>query len=139
MPTQKRFFEKEIVKELRLIEAMMKKEENAEKKNYLFSAAFGVMNRSYKYDFSKDVLLAELVLNQSYTILAECIQRIKSRDQTARLEPLHFEKIEEGLKLLADCFENETSILEPLELILTTAFSTSGPGNYLREKGMIKL
>lgn len=139
MPTQKRFFEKEIVKELRLIESMMKKEENAERKNYLFSASFGIMNRSYKYEFSKDVLLAEFVLNQSYAMLAECIQRMKLNDPTAKLEPFHFEKIEEGLKSLADCFENEKPILEPLELILTTAFSTTGPGNYLREKGMIKL
>ena len=139
MSGQKRFFEKEIVKELRLVEALMKKEENPERKNYLFSAAYGIMGRSYKYEFSRDALLAELVLNQSCTVLGECIQRLKSGDPTAKLEPIHFEKIEEGLKLLADCFENEKSILEPLELILTTAFSTSGPGNYLREKGMIKL
>lgn len=139
MTGQKRFFEKEIVKELRLVEALMKKEENPERKNYLFSAAYGIMGRSYKFEFSRDILLAELVLNQSCTVLSECIQRLKSGDPTARLEPIHFEKIEEGLKLLADCFENEKSILEPLELILTTAFSTSGPGNYLREKGMIKL
>lgn len=139
MSGQKRFFEKEIVKELRLIEALMKKEENPERKNYLFSAAYGIMGRSYKFEFSRDILLAELVLNQSCTVLGECIQRSKSGDPTARLEPIHFDKIEEGLKLLADCFENEKSILEPLELILTTAFSTSGPGTYLREKGMIKL
>jgi hypothetical protein len=102
MPAQKRFFKREMVKELRLIEALMKKEENAERKNYLFSAAYGIMGRSYRYDFSRDVLLAEVVLNQSHLAIGECIQRIKSGDQTARLEPLHFEKNEEGLRLLAD-------------------------------------
>jgi hypothetical protein len=137
MSVQKRFFAKEIVKELRLIEVLMKKEENLEIKNYLFSASFGIMGRTYRYEFSRDALLAELVLNQSYNILGECIQRVKSGDPTARLETIHFEKIEDGLKLLADCFENEKSIQEPLELILTTAFSTTGPGNYLREKGML--
>jgi hypothetical protein len=137
--TQKRFFEKEMVKELRLIEASMKKEENIERKIYLFSAAYGIMGRTYRYEFSRDALLAELVLNNSYTVLADRFNRLKSGDTTVQLEALHFVKIEEGLKLLADCIENEKSILEPLELILATAFSTSGPGNYLREKGTLKL
>ena len=78
MSVQKRFFAKEIVKELRLIEVLMKKEENLEIKNYLFSASFGIMGRTYRYEFSRDALLAELVLNQSYNILGECIQRVKS-------------------------------------------------------------
>jgi hypothetical protein len=139
MAAQKRFFEKEIIKELRLVEAMMKKEENIERKNYLFSAAFGIMSRSYRYEFSRDVLLSELVLNQSYTLIADWIIRLKSNDQAVKFDPVIFERIEEGLKLLADCFEDEKSILEPIELILTTAYSTSGSGNYLREKGMIEL
>lgn len=136
---QKRFFEKEMVKELRLIEASMKKEENIERKLYLLSAAYGIMGRTYRYEFSGDALLAELVLNNSYNVLLDRLNRIRSGDTTVNLEPLHFEKIEEGLRLLADCIESEKSILEPLELILTTSFSTSGPGNYLREKGMLKL
>lgn len=137
--TQKRFFEKETVKELRLIEVMMKKEENIERKIYLFSGAYGVMGRSYRYEFSKDALLAELVLNNSYTVLTDRLNRLKSGDTTVKFETIHFEKIEEGLRSLADCIESEKSILEPLELILTISFSTSGPGNYLREKGMLKL
>lgn len=136
---QKRFFEKEIVKELRLIEASMKKEENVERKIYLFSAAYGIMGRSYRYEFSRDALLAELVLNNSYNVLMDRFNRLKAGDSTVKLETFHFEKIEEGLRLLADCIENEKSILEPLELILTVAFSASGPGNYLREKGMLDL
>ncbi|WP_048177795.1 hypothetical protein [Methanosarcina sp. MTP4] len=137
--TQKRFFVKEIIKELRLIETSMKKEENIERKIYLFSAAYGIMGRTYRFEFSPDFLLAEFVLNNSYGALIDRFQKLKSGDTTVEIEPLHFEKIEDGLKLLADCFENGISILEPLELILTTAFSTSGPGNYLREKGMLKL
>jgi hypothetical protein len=139
MSAQKRFFDKEIIKELRFIEAKMKKEEDPGRKNYLFSATYGIMSRSYRYEFSRDVLLCEFVLNQSYLLIADWFNRLKSNDQTVKFDSIIFEKIEEGLKLLADCFENETSILEPLELILTTAFSVTGPGNYLIEKGMITL
>ena len=61
MPTPKRFFEKEIVKELRRIESLMKEAENPERKNYLFSAAYGIMGRTYRYEFSRDVLLCCLL------------------------------------------------------------------------------
>jgi hypothetical protein len=135
----KEFFKKELVKEFRLIEALMKKEENVDRKIYYFSAAYGIAGRTYRYSFSKDVLLAELVLNSTYQALSDRSQKSKSGDITVLFEPIHFEKIEEGLRLLADAFENNESILEPLETILTATFSTSGPGNYLREKGLLKL
>ncbi len=137
--SQEDFFKKELVKELRLIEALMKKEENIEKKIYYFSAAYGITNRSYRYSFSDDVLLTDLVLMAAYQSLSDRFQRIRSGDATVKLEEIHFKKIEEGLRLLADAFEKNESILEPLKIISTTAFSTQGAGNYLREKGLLKL
>lgn len=137
--SQEEFFKKELVKELRLVEALMKKEENIEKKIYLFSAAYGITSRTYRYSFSDDVLLADFVLMSCYQSLGDRFQRIRSGDTTVKLEDIHFKKIEEGLRLLADAFEKNESILEPLKIISTTAFSTQGAGNYLREKGMLKL
>ena len=136
---QKEFFKKELVKELRLIEVLMKKEENFERKIYYLSAAYGITGRTYRYSFSKDVLLADFVLTTGYQALSDRLQRIKSGDQTVLIDDIHFENIGEGLKQLADAFEKDESILEPLENILTAIFSTSGAGNYLREKGMLKL
>jgi len=137
--SQKEFFKKELVKELRLVEALMKKEDNPDKKIYYFSAAYGITNRTYRYSFSKDVLLADLVLNNAYQTLLDRSQRLKAGDTSVLLEEIHFKKIEEGLRQLADAFENNESILEALENILTAVFSTSGAGNYLREKGSLKL
>lgn len=137
--SQEEFFKKELIKELRLVEALMKKEENIGKKIYLFSAAYGITGRTYRYSFSDDVLLADLVLTSGYQYLVDRFQRIKNGDTTVKLEEIHFKKIEEGLRLLADAFENNESILVPLKIISTTVFSTQGSGNYLREKGMLKL
>lgn len=137
--SQKEFFKKELIKELRLVEALMKKEEDLDKKIYYFSAAYGITNRTYRYSFSKDVLLADLVLNNGYQTLLDRAQRIKAGDRSVLLEEIHFEKIEEGLRQLADAFEKDVSILEPLENILTAVFSTSGAGNYIRGKGLLKL
>lgn len=137
--TQEEFFRKELVKELRLVETLMKKEENVEKKIYYFSGAYGITDRTYRYSFSEDVLLADLVLNTGYQALMDRFQRIRLGDTTVKIEEIHFKKIEEGLRLLADAFENGESILKPIEIILTATFSTQGPGNYLREKGLLKL
>ena len=136
---QKEFFKKELIKELKFVEVSMKKEEDIERKIYLFSAAYGITSRTYRYNFSNDVLLADLVLNNSYQALFDRAQRIKTGDTTVKLEQIHFEKIEEGLRQLVKAFEEGESILEPLETILTSTFSTSGSGNYLREKGLLKL
>lgn len=133
------FFRKELVTELRRVEAMMRKEENIEKKIYYFSAAYGITNRTLRYAFTDDYLMADFVLNTCYTGLMDRFKRIRSGDSTVPLEMKHFEKIQEGMRLLADAFDEDTSILKPLETILTATFATSGPGNYLREKGDLQI
>jgi hypothetical protein len=133
------FFKKELVKELRNVANLMKNEKNPEKKIYYFSAAYGITSRTFRYAFSRDVLLTDLVLNTSYHSLLERFQRVRSGEQTVSLDEKVFDSIVEGLKELADAFENDTSILEPLELITAAMFSTTGPGNYLREKGDLTL
>ncbi|MBP2146240.1 hypothetical protein J2129_001694 [Methanofollis sp. W23] len=133
------FFRKELVVELRRIELMMKKAETVEKKLYYFSAAYGITSRTLRYSFAEDYLLADFVLNTSYNGLMERFKRLRSGDTTVELEPVHFERIQEGLKMLADAFESETSVLVPLERILTAMYATTGPGNYLREKGLLNL
>jgi hypothetical protein len=137
--SQDDFFRRELVAELRRIELMMRKEEKVEKKIYYFSAAYGITNRTLRYSFTEDYLLADFVLNTSYNGLLERFKRICSGDSTVELEPVHFDCIQNGLKALADAFESKTSILDPLGDILKAMYSTTGPGNYLREKGLLKL
>jgi hypothetical protein len=133
------FFRKELVIELRKVADMMAKEKNPEKKLYYFSAAFGITSRTYRYVFSSDVLLADLVLTAGYQQLLERIHACKAGDISVLLTEEIFEKLEQGLWDLAQAFEEGRSILEPLEKINTITFSVTGPGYYLKEKGMIKL
>ena len=135
---QDKYFRKELVKELRLVEGLVKKEPSVEKKIYYFSAAYGITSRTYRYAFSKDVLLADYVLQTVHNLFTDRVNRIKAGDPTVKIEDVHFEKLCEGLKLLANKLEAEENIQEPLEMLLTIAFSTSGPGNYLHEKGELK-
>jgi hypothetical protein len=139
MTSTELFFKKELAKEIRNVSRLMKDETNAEKKLYYFSAAYGVAGRTYRYAFTKNVLLAELVLQTSYSSIMDRIMRIKSGDVTVPLDEKVFETIVDGLKKLADAIETDAPIQEALEIILTASFSTSGPGYYLMEKHMFEL
>lgn len=133
------FFRRELVQELRRVENLMRRESSFEKKIYYFSAAYGVTSRTFRYAFSKDILLADFVLQGVYNLLMDRINRLKSGDKTVPLDEVLFEKISDGLKLLADRIEAKENVQDALETILTTAYTTTGPGNYLREKGDIRL
>jgi hypothetical protein len=139
MATQSDFFKKELVTELRNVAGLMENEKNPEKKIYYFSAGYGITSRSYRYAFSNEILLADLVLNASYQTLFDRITRLKSGETTVPLDELTFTKIEEGLWDLAKALETGKPIQKALEQILTASFSVSSPGNYLKEKGMLKL
>ena len=134
------FFRKELVEELRFAEGLMKTDDNPERKIYYFSAAYGITSRTYRYSFSKDVLLADFVLNASYNILKERLAMIKAGDPSVELDEKVFDQICKGLRQLADAFENKENIQDDLETIITAAFSTTGPGRYLHvEKGSLSL
>lgn len=133
------FFRKELVEELRRVENLVRQESALEKKIYYFSAAYGITNRTYRYSFSKDVLVADLILNGAYNMMMERLNLIKSGNKTVPIDPLTFEVICDGLRDLANQFESRESILTAIETIAAAAYSLTGPGNYLQEKGDLKL
>ena len=132
-------FKKELVEELRRVETLVRQAPSIEKKIYYFSAAYGITNRTYRYSFSKDVLVADLLLNLVYNMMMERLSALRSGDQNVLPDQVIFEKICDGLRDLANFFESGESIFGPLKDIVTAGFSVTGAGNYLREKGELKL
>lgn len=139
MPEREDLIRKELVDELRYVEDLVRKEPSVERKIYIFSAAYGITSRTYRYSFSRDVLMADLMLQGAYNMLTERLQLLKTGDKNVIPDPIIFEKICDGLRDLATAFESGGSVLEPLELVITAAFAVTGPGNYLREKGQLKI
>ncbi len=132
-------FRRELVDELRRVENLVRHEPSPEKKIYYFSAAYGITGRTYRYAFSKDVLVADLLLQNSYNMLKERLEQLRGGSGNVPLDPAIFDKICDGIIQLAERFESRESILEPLENIISAAFAVTGPGNYLREKGELKI
>ena len=117
----------------------MSEEKDIEKKIYLFPASYGITNtnRNFRYDFKYDYLLTDFVLNATYNGLIERLNRLKSGDSTVMLENIHFERIQNGLIELAVSFEKNLPPIDPLKKILSTMYSKTGLGYYLRLKGMM--
>lgn len=139
MKENEMLFREELVEELLNVSRLMREEKSLEKKIYYFSAAFGITGRTFRYVFSKDVLLADLVLNASYQSLNDRYQRMRSGDATVLIDEPVIPQIIDGLEMLAKNFERGEPIQEALETILTASYSITGPGNYLRDKGLLKL
>jgi hypothetical protein len=131
------FFRKELATELRLIENLVRNEPSMEKKIYYFSAAYGITGRTFRYSFSKDVLLADFVLTQVYSLLLDGFNQLRAGSEVIQLDSLHVEKICDALKELAYKLEACENIQEPLQEMLATGFSIRGPGLYLTEKGSL--
>ncbi|MDM7940299.1 MAG: hypothetical protein QUS07_08155 [Methanothrix sp.] len=133
------FFRKELVEELRRVENLVRLEPSIEKKIYYFSASYGITERTYRYSFSKEVLVADLLLHGVYNMMTERLSLIKSGNNTVPINPIVFERICDGLRDLANSFESGEGIFEALGTITVAGFSMTGPGNYLREKGDLKI
>jgi hypothetical protein len=137
MPLSQReeFFKNELVVELRRVETLIRTSPTPEKKVYHFSGAYGITSRTFRYSFSKDVLIADILLQAAYNMLLEQSNRMKAGEQTVTYDPNVFEEVCRGLNDLASSFESGESVLGPLETIITAAFSQTGIGYYLKEKG----
>ncbi|NBJ15741.1 MAG: hypothetical protein FNP40_09250 [Dehalobacter sp. 4CP] len=133
------FFRRELVEELRRVENMVRQEPSEEMKIYYFSAAYGITNRTYRYSFSKEILIADLLLNGAYNMMNERLNLLKGGNKTVAIDPLIFEKVCDGLRDLADCFESGEDVFEPLKTIIGAAFALTGPGNYLKVKGDLQI
>ncbi len=138
---QEKFYRKELVEELRVVENLMRKEQTIEKKLYYYSAAYGATSRSYRNSFARDILLTDLVLNNSYNLLNERVNALKAGVKVVDFSVVQksIEKVQEGLKLLIDKLESKGNIQGALEMILTASYATTGNGNYLLERGELKL
>ncbi|MCX6676973.1 MAG: hypothetical protein NTU95_03390 [Methanothrix sp.] len=139
MPQREDFFRKELVEELRRVESLIRQTPSLDKKIYYFSATYGITGRTYRYSFSSEVLIADILLQSVYNMMTERLNLIKAGNPTVDPDIKIFEKICDGLRDLANSLETKESIQGPLETITSAGFSLTGPGNYLKEKGDLQI
>ena len=86
MTDAKQFFNSELVQELRKVSEFIQNEDNLEKKIYYFSAAYGITERTFRYSFSSDILMADCILHVAYNSLHQRLKMMKSGDTTVIID-----------------------------------------------------
>ncbi len=129
------FVKVELIKELKNVSKKMKDETDPAKKIFYYSAAYGVVDRSMRYSFSKDLLLAQTILQVSYTAYTERLRAVSTGDRVIPLTMQQLDRTAELVGDLAEAFKKDGDVVEVLENIMVLSYMTSGPGYYLQTNG----
>jgi hypothetical protein len=136
---RKEFYRQEMIDEFKTIIELIEHEENLERQLYYFSAAYGMTQRTLRNDFSKEVLLMDLIFTNTHNLLIQRLNLLKNRDMVISPDILQkaSKEVFKEFEILIKKFEENEPYHDHLMNILTAGFITSGSGNYLHEKGMI--
>jgi len=129
-----------IVKEIEFVVNKMDQSLEADQKLFYFSGIYGLLQRLINLEYQPDLIHLHLVLRQTYEALFGRLQAISKGGETiVPLEELHFKKLSKITKELGKKIENREEIHDTLKKFSVLAYSTTGNGYYLRQKGLLKI
>ena len=133
-------FKKLMIKEFRYAAKKMKEEDNPFKKAYFFSATYGIVSRIFNIEFDPFLVLMHTVLNAAHATLdARLSALLQKSDMAVELPEKLFDRLAEAVKELAIKIEQDKAAFEPLQDIANLAYSTTGNGYYLYQKGVLRV
>jgi hypothetical protein len=129
-----------IISEIEYVTDKMKKNHNPLEKLYYFSAIFGLFQRVINFECDPELIFIYQVSNLTYNALNSRIGSMAQRaDAGVNLPDKAFEKIENDLEELANQITLNKPVYDILQDMANIAYSATGNGYYLYQKGMLKL
>jgi len=129
-----------IVDEINFVIKMMDKNSDLSKKLYYLSGVHALIHRIFNQDFDEDLVFLHLILHNTHASFMSRLQVIeKGGDRTVLLFDDQIKALVGYLKNLATAIEKKKSINEILKKINILAYSTTGNGYYLLQKGVLKI
>ena len=132
-------FRKCIVDEFRLVAKKIREEENPARKLFFFSATYGIISRVFNFSFDPQLVFIHMVLNDSYNTISASASVQRGEERAIRVPEELFDKLANATDELADKIENDENTCGTLQKIANIAFSTTGNGYYLYEKGVFSI
>ena len=123
-------------------EFVIKKMENGEDPDqmlYYFTGIYTMIQRIINLEFDEELLFTHFVLDNVYKDIIDRIRALKSGQTVVQFHEEFGAKLIEFVKELKAGFYNSKQRLEILNKLVTLAYSTSGNGYYLTQKGMIDI
>lgn len=118
----------------------MEKTSDPLQKLYYFSATYGVIQRLFNIEYNQDLVFAHFILSEAYKSFAGRIRIFKdNQDTTIPLLVEQMERLTNLTKELAKRIEGNKDLTDTLKKFVILAYSTTGNGFYLYEKGILKI
>ena len=129
-----------LVKEFKYAAKNMQGAQTPTQKLFYFSATFGAAQRVFNIEYDADLAALHFVLTQTHRHFMDRITQIeKAKEDVVPMFEEQFVKLAEVAKELADNIAGGESMDPQLKKLCLLAYSTTGNGYYLLEKGMLKL
>ena len=161
-------FKEDFIKELEKIGGLMDQTPNQWTKIYLFSGINAFLNRVINFEYNRDLLLFERILQYCHTKTSNDLKRaiqlrmqappppnqLEPNLETQQLptdysspdnipltiiNPKFFEILSGYIEDLKNCVENEEDLFSPIANITELFYTLTGNGGYLLKKGVIEL
>lgn len=129
-----------LVKEFKYVAKNMQGAQTPTQKLFYFSASFGAAQRVFNIEYDADLAALHFVLTQTHQHFMDRITRIeKAKEDVVPMFEAQFTRLTEVSKELANNIDGGESIDSQLKELCLLAYSTTGNGYYLFEKGLLKL
>mgnify|MGYP005862395367 CR=1 FL=1 len=128
-----------IDKEFDVAVKKMEESQTPEEMLFFFSAIHAVINRAFNIEFSKELLFANFILDNSYKSMIERMHQIKAGQQFVRFHNDFGEKLLNLTKELQKNFYKKNKRNETLNEIVLLAHTTTGNGYYLLQKDALPI
>ena len=128
-----------IVNEIKYVQKKMKESSNLEKKLFYFSAIPAEFLRVFNLEYDQDILYIHHVINHTHIMFQQRIINIKAGDTTVVIDDRQIDRLESLINDVINVIEQNKKFDNVLKAFIELAYSTSGNGYYLREKGLLKI
>lgn len=132
-------FKKKITGEIIFAVQKMREHENPEQKLFFFSAIYSIIQRVCNIEYNKDLIFAYLVINNTYQMFMARLRAIKAGETTIQFSKDQFDGLEDAALQMIKALESNQDLTPALKAFSIIAYSTTGNGYYLKEKGILKV
>ena len=132
-------YRKIITDEIDYVENMMNKAKDIEKKLYFFSGIHAAIQRIFNLEYDSDLVYIQVILQHTYTALTQRLQAVKNKDLVVPLLEVQIEHLMGIIKELSEKIRSNEDLDGTLKKFAILAYSTTGNGYYLFQKGLLKI
>lgn len=128
-----------IINEIKYVQKKMKENSSLEKKLFYYSAIPAQFLRVLNLEYESDILYLHHVVNHTQGAFQQRLATMKAGDINIEVNERQIEQLESLLDDVIGVVEQKKKIDDVLKAFIELAYSTSGNGFYLMEKGLLKI